>query len=68
MTWFAYLTKNPRRLSDFLDRVQSDALEAEGCSIKLKLPPQTQLGDWEEWLCEECGLWEDSEMNWRNYP
>ena len=48
MTRLEYLAKDARRLADFLDLMQSDGLQAKGCSLDLLLPD----GDatWEEWL------------------
>lgn len=57
MTNFELITQNPQTLADFIYAVQDDALEAEGCSYDLKLPP-TQGPDeiaigWEDWLRQE---------------
>ncbi len=54
MTNFDLITQNPQTLEDFLYAVQDDALEAEGCSLDLKLPP-TQGPEqiaivWKDWL------------------
>lgn len=49
MTRLEYLCKNSKRLADFLDLVQSDGLQAKGCSLDL-LFPANETGSWEEWL------------------
>ncbi len=54
MTNFDLITQNSQTLEDFLYAVQDDALEAEGCSLDLKLPP-TQGPEqivivWKDWL------------------
>lgn len=43
-----YLAKDARRLADFLDLMQSDGLQAKGCSLDLLLPGGEAT--WEEWL------------------
>lgn len=48
MTRLEYLTKDARRLADFLDLLQSDGLQAKGCSLDLLLPDSDAT--WEEWL------------------
>ena len=58
MTNFELITQNPQTLEDFLCAVQDDALEAEGCSLELKLPPvqgaeQIVIG-WKDWLTQEA--------------
>lgn len=58
MTNFELITQNPQTLEDFLYAVQDDALEAEGCSLELKLPP-TQGPEqivicWKDWLKQEA--------------
>ena len=54
MTNFEKLTASPRVLGELLERVQDDALAAEGCSLKLKLPDAEICITWEEWLRMEC--------------
>ena len=44
-----YIAKDTRTLADFLDLVQSDGLQARGCSLYLLLPPG-ESGSWEDWL------------------
>lgn len=46
-----YITKDAGALADFLDLVQSDGLQAKGCSLDLLLPPN-ESGSWEMWLQE----------------
>lgn len=48
MTRLDYLAKDARRLADFLDLLQSDGLQAKGCSLDLLLPGGEAT--WEEWL------------------
>ncbi len=54
MTNFELITQNPQTLEDFLYAVQDDALEAEGCSYDLHLPPtvgpEKIAVSWKEWL------------------
>ncbi len=60
MTNFQLITQNPTTLDDFISAVVDDALEAEGCSLDLKLPgeiltpkqAETYMG-WKEWLEQE---------------
>ena len=52
MTRIEYFT-TAERLSDFFDLVQSDGLQARGCSLDLLLPPN-ETGSWEDWLNEEA--------------
>ncbi len=58
MTNFELITQNLRTLDDFLSAVQEDALEAEGCSYDLHLPPNEDSEmpylDWQEWLAREA--------------
>lgn len=42
-----YFTRDARTLADFLDLMQSDGLQAKGCSLYLIFPSETT---WEEWL------------------
>lgn len=42
-----YLTRDARTMADFLDLMQSDGLQAKGCSLYLMFPGETT---WEEWL------------------
>lgn len=49
LTNFQVITQSQNNLSDFLSMVQDDALEAEGCSLELKMP-----GLWDEWLKQEA--------------
>lgn len=42
-----YLARDARTLADFLDLMQSDGLQAKGCSLYLMFPSETT---WEEWL------------------
>lgn len=59
MTRFEAITRSPYLLSEFLYKVQDDALEAEGCSNKLKLP-NAEIGMiWEDWLMEE---WSEGDL------
>lgn len=51
MTRIEYFT-TVEHLSDFLDLVQSDGLQAKGCSLDLLLP-QNETSSWEDWLNEE---------------
>lgn len=53
MTNFEIITQNPETLEEFICVAQDDALEAEGCSIKLNLPPQNFI-DWGQWLNKEA--------------
>lgn len=59
MTKFEFYTQNPERLADLLEQVTDDALEAEGCSLNLKLPEKLSDGQgeytvtWESLLREE---------------
>ena len=60
MTNFELVTQNTTTLEEFISAVVDDALEAEGCSLDLKLPCDLQeqstnevyLG-WKEWLEQE---------------
>lgn len=54
MTNFEKITDSPEALAEFLEQVQDDALEAEGCSMKLKLPDAEYYKPWPEWLQEEA--------------
>lgn len=56
MTNFEALCKSPGMMARFLEKVQDDALEAEGCSLKLTMPPDDgeYAVDWEAWLEQEC--------------
>lgn len=54
MTNFQIITRSPSTLSDFLGMVQDDALEAEGCSLELKMPDPEGGMSWEEWLEQEA--------------
>lgn len=58
MTNFEIITQNKQTLEDFLYAVQDDALEAEGCSAEVKLPPAKGpdeiLVTWREWLGTEA--------------
>ena len=53
MTNFELITQNAQTMEDFLEAVQDDALEAEGCSYDLHLPPPMGLEEimvaWKEW-------------------
>lgn len=42
-----YITKDARTMADFLDLMQSDGLQAKGCSLYLLFPGETT---WEDWL------------------
>lgn len=59
MTKFEFYTKDPQRLADLIEQAVSDALEAEGCSLNLKLPERLSDADngrvvtWESLLKEE---------------
>lgn len=59
MTNFQLIVQNSTTLDDFISAVVDDALEAEGCSLDLKLPYDLQEGaggvflQWKEWLEEE---------------
>lgn len=58
MAWtnFDEIAENPLALAAFIEKVIDDALRAEGCSLKLTLPPPTDDGKsqtWEEWLRRE---------------
>lgn len=54
MTNFELIVQNPQTLEDFLEAVQDDALEAEGCSYDLHLPPAIGPEEitvtWKTWL------------------
>ncbi len=53
---FDLVTQDVDTLEDFIYAVISDALEAEGCSMDLKLPEavsETGTSDWKRWLQEE---------------
>lgn len=54
MTNFEEITRSPAALAAFLERVQDDALEAEGCSMKLKMPDPEICMTWEMYLNEEA--------------
>lgn len=61
MTNFEIITKSPMTLSDFIDMVVDDALEAEGCSLDLTMPteearqsPMFGLYGYREWLEQEA--------------
>ena len=45
-----YIAKDARTMADFLDLMQSDGLQAEGCSLYLLFPGETT---WEDWLEKE---------------
>lgn len=49
MTMLEYLSKNAQRLAEFLELMQSDGLQANGCSLNLLLPTN-ETGSWKEWL------------------
>ena len=59
MTNFQLISQNATTLDDFISAVVDDALEAEGCSMELKLPYELQEGtggvflQWKEWLEQE---------------
>lgn len=56
LTNFQYYTKSPEALEELLERVVEDSLMAEGCSLKLTLPPLSENGEtrfWAEWLKED---------------
>ena len=53
MTRFDRVTRDIEALAELLEQVQDDALEAEGCSMKLKLPDAEVYMDWREWLKQE---------------
>lgn len=60
MTNFQLITQNPTTLDDFISAVVDDALEAEGCSLDLKLPEEILTPEqakaymgWKEWLEQE---------------
>lgn len=53
LTNYKIITQTPGTLADFLYMVQNDALEAEGCSIRLKMPDPEIATDWEAWLKKE---------------
>lgn len=63
MTNFEIITKSKKNLSEFLYSVQTDALDAEGCSVKLTMPPQGYI-DFEAWLNEEA---ENNEVQLKPY-
>lgn len=54
MTNFELITQNSQTLEEFLEAVQDDALEAEGCSYDLNLPPTLGTEQitvtWRAWL------------------
>lgn len=50
MTNFEWICKSKENVSALLYQVQDDALEAEGCSLDLKLPA---CGGWLKWLSME---------------
>lgn len=54
MTNFELIMQNAQTLEDFLEAVQDDALEAEGCSYDLHLPPtigpEEIVTTWRAWL------------------
>jgi len=58
MSNFELITQNLQTLDVFLSAVQDDALEAEGCSLYLHLPPNEDSEmpslDWQEWLAQEA--------------
>lgn len=58
MTNLELITQNAQTLEDFLEAVQDDALEAEGCSYDLHLPPTIGPEEiavtWKDWLGMEA--------------
>ena len=54
MTNFEKVTESVEALERFLEEVQDDALEAEGCSMKLKMPDPEICMLWGEWLKKEA--------------
>lgn len=61
MTNFEIITQSPITLSDFIDMVVDDALEAKGCSLDLTMPtedarrsPMFGLYGYREWLEQEA--------------
>ena len=58
MTNLELITQNAQTLEDFLEAVQDDALEAEGCSYDLRLPttigPEEIAVTWKAWLGMEA--------------
>ena len=58
MTNFGILIQKPFILEEFLEMVVDDALEAEGCSLDLKMLSEKWAGrSWRNWL--EQGVAED---------
>lgn len=53
MTNFDVITASVYNLHTFLEAVQRDALEANGCSLKLGLPDSIPP-IWEAWLTQEA--------------
>ena len=64
MTNLELITQNAQTLEDFLEAVQDDALEAEGCSYDLRLPPTIGPEEiavtWKDWL----GMEAEDDMVW----
>lgn len=57
MTNFEIITKNSKNLSEFIDMVVEDALEAEGCSLYLTMPDSEYLKthfDFQDWFEQEA--------------
>lgn len=67
MTNFEILTQKPFILEEFLEMVVDDALEAEGCSLDLKMPSEEWAGrSWRDWLEQEAAeaLREEAVQKW----
>lgn len=56
MTNFEWYAKSIDNLTRLLEAVADDALEAEGCMLKLTLPPgdPNDVVSWETWLAKPC--------------
>lgn len=50
---FEIISSSVKNMAELLEFVQGDALDAEGCSIRLKLPGG-EYYTWEEWLEAEA--------------
>lgn len=50
---FEIIASSVKNMAELLEFVQGDALDAEGCSIRLKLPGGKYY-TWEEWLEAEA--------------
>ena len=69
MTNFEILTQRPFILEQFLEMIVDDALEAEGCSLDLKIPSEEGAGrSWRDWLEQEAAADGTAYGTGRNKP